>query len=86
MEFAEGYERHEHAAFLKFIEPFHVLPLSAETAWKTGQIRRRLRSAGRPVGDNDLLIAATALHHGIPLVTRNQSDFEDIEGLDVVGY
>lgn len=35
----------------------------------------------RPLGD--ALIAATALHHGLTLVTRNEKDF-DIPGLTVI--
>jgi len=34
----------------------------------------------------DLRIAATAVAHHATLVTRNVSDFEDIEGLAVVDW
>lgn len=40
---------------------------------------RRLRKMGLA----DSLIAATALEHKIPLITRNTSDYDWIEGLDV---
>lgn len=33
--------------------------------------------------DPDLLIAATALHHDLTLVTRNRKHFERIPGLDL---
>ena len=32
----------------------------------------------------DAIIAATALHLNLPLVTRNTEDFKDIDGLDLV--
>jgi len=31
----------------------------------------------------DAIIAATAMTHGIPLVTRNEDDFKHIAGLDL---
>lgn len=44
-------------------------------------IRSRLESAGRPIGGNDMLIAAQALRHGLVLVTDNQGEFSRIEDL-----
>ena len=41
-------------------------------------------SRGRPRQDNDLWIAATALRHGLPLVTHNRRDFEDISELRII--
>jgi len=38
---------------------------------------------GRPVPSIDSLLAATALHHELRLVTRNQKDF-DYPGLEVI--
>ncbi|MBI4493912.1 MAG: type II toxin-antitoxin system VapC family toxin [Chloroflexi bacterium] len=45
------------------------------------RIRGQLRRSGRVVGDPDLLIAATALHHHLILVTRNLRDFSRIPDL-----
>jgi tRNA(fMet)-specific endonuclease VapC len=35
------------------------------------------------IGDMDLLIAATALQHGLTLLTNNRSHFERLEGLTI---
>ncbi|MBF0144679.1 MAG: PIN domain-containing protein [Magnetococcales bacterium] len=32
----------------------------------------------------DALIAATALTHGVPLMTRNTADFQNIDGLTLI--
>lgn len=45
-----------------------------------------LRRLGRPAGDLDVLIAATAMARGHALLTRNKRHFADIPGLDVRGY
>ena len=44
---------------------------------------RLLVEVGRPVPTVDSLLAATALHHELRLVTRNARDF-DYPGLDVI--
>ena len=41
-------------------------------------------SIGRPIGCGDCWIAATAVRHGLPLVTHNASHFVDIPGLKVL--
>lgn len=40
-----------------------------------------LQRTGQPIGDNDILIAATALHHGLALATRNLAHFHRVPGL-----
>jgi hypothetical protein len=44
---------------------------------------RLLALAGRPLPSIDSLLAATALHHELRLVTRNQKDF-NYPGLEVI--
>jgi hypothetical protein len=44
---------------------------------------RLLAEVGRPVPTTDSLLAATALHHELRLVTRNSTDFE-YPGLEVI--
>lgn len=49
-----------------------VLPVDARFADRWGRL---LATAGRPVPAIDSLLAATALTHGLTLVTRNLRDF-----------
>ena len=51
-----------------------------------GQSTAHLRRIGRPAGDMDVLIAATALANGHCLVTRDVSHFAAIPGLTVEDY
>ncbi|MSU63499.1 MAG: type II toxin-antitoxin system VapC family toxin [Pedosphaera sp.] len=60
--------------------------LNREIAWQAGQLSRQLRSAGQTIGDNDLWIAATALHHRLAVVTDNAMHFQRVSGLQVVPY
>jgi tRNA(fMet)-specific endonuclease VapC len=45
------------------------------------RVRGELRRAGMIIGDFDLLIAATALHHKLTVVTRNVRHFQRIPEL-----
>jgi tRNA(fMet)-specific endonuclease VapC len=44
-------------------------------------IRTRLEQIGRPIGGNDLLIAAQAVALGYTIVTDNEGEFARIDGL-----
>lgn len=57
-----------------------VLSIDARVADRWGGL---VAQAGRPLPAIDSLLAATALVHGLTLVTRNRRDFQ-IEGLAVV--
>ncbi|HWZ45420.1 MAG TPA: hypothetical protein VNW97_18235 [Candidatus Saccharimonadales bacterium] len=46
-----------------------------------GKLRARLEHAGRPIGGNDLLIAAQAIALGYAIVTDNEREFGMIDGL-----
>ena len=58
-----------------------ILPFEAPADATYGVIRTRLEKAGRPIGGNDLLIAAQAIALGYTLVTGNEKEFARIEGL-----
>jgi tRNA(fMet)-specific endonuclease VapC len=51
-----------------------------------GAIRAELESAGKPIGPNDLLIAAHASSLGAVLVTANTSEFGRVRGLAVENW
>ena len=57
-----------------------ILPVDAHVADRWG---RMTATARRPVPAIDSLLAATAAHHGLSLVTRNERDFADF-GLEVI--
>ena len=67
---------------------FESLAFDAEAARAYGRIYAAAAAAGRKARGAravDLLIAATAASEGLPLFTRNGTDFESLEGLvDVV--
>jgi len=48
-----------------------------------GGIRAALEAAGKPIGGNDLLIAAHAHATGATIVTANTDEFKRIRGLSV---
>jgi predicted nucleic acid-binding protein len=60
-----------------------VLPYDVATARVFGEVRAALETAGTIVADADLQIAATALHHGLELVTGNLRHFERVSRLRV---
>ena len=60
-----------------------VIDLDAEVARRYGRLWAHLRSIGRPIGPNDLWIAAHALARDVPLVTHNLSEFRRVPDLSV---
>ena len=52
-----------------------ILPLQERADAAYGELRARLEKAGRPIGANDLLIAAHAATLGYVLVTDNEKEF-----------
>ena len=60
------------------------LPWDASTGLLWAKLLAELRTAGRAMPIKDSMIAATALIHGLTVVTRNISDFEKagVEVLD----
>ena len=58
-----------------------VLPFEASADAIYGLLRARLERAGRPIGGNDLLIAAQVVACGHTLVTDNEREFAAIEEL-----
>jgi tRNA(fMet)-specific endonuclease VapC len=63
-----------------------VLPLTFETAKAYGSIRADLERTGRPIGSNDLWIAAHARAEGLTLVTNNLKEFRRVRGLKLQNW
>lgn len=68
-----------------FMEGATLLLPTAHTAAKYGQVKFALKTIGRPIPENDIWIAATALEHGLPLVTRD-AHFAHVPGLTVLNW
>lgn len=66
-----------------FLEPYPVVQLSRTILVRLAQLRVELRRSGRLIPDFDPLIAATALEHGLTLVTNNPADYQDVPGLQL---
>ena len=69
----------EEAALRQIIGSCVELPLDEPTVQQTILLRQQLR-----IKLPDAIIAATALTHGLPLLTRNTSDFSAVPGLLVL--
>jgi hypothetical protein len=69
----------EYATMQAFVQNVAVLPLDELVTQHTIGLRQQHR-----VKLPDAIIAATALAHGIPLLTRNVSDFRALAGLAVL--
>jgi tRNA(fMet)-specific endonuclease VapC len=75
---------------LQLLEEFKtlvpVLPIP-ENAGKTyGAIRASLESQGKPIGNNDLWIAAHAKAATLTIVTNNEQEFKRVPGLRVQNW
>ncbi len=64
--------------------PCRGFEVSAAAAY--GKLRVALERAGRPIGPNDMLIAAHALSLGLVLVTDNVKEFKRVRGLKVENW
>lgn len=62
------------------------LPVDAEVSIKAADVTTALEKKGQPIEAADIFIAATALAHGLILVTRNTRHFERIPDLVVENW
>jgi tRNA(fMet)-specific endonuclease VapC len=85
-EFAEGFDAGKEQDCWHCLRRDSILILDRNIAWRAGQIARGLRASGITMGDNDLWIAATALHHKLAVVTANIQRFQRVIGLQVLSY
>ncbi|MBW1706240.1 MAG: type II toxin-antitoxin system VapC family toxin [Deltaproteobacteria bacterium] len=66
-----------------FCEKNIILSLTDEIVVKAAEIYAYLRERGELIGDADILIAASALAHGMGVVTNNENHFRRITDLHV---
>ena len=74
------------AAVESVLAGFAVLDLTTEIARLHAQLLADLMERGQKIGAHDLIIAATALRYGFPVLTSNLKDFRRVSGLDVLPF
>lgn len=77
--------RHRRLTTLQLASVLEPLPVDDRVAEAWSGLVASLRAAGRRMSVNDSWIAATALAHEIPVVTKD-ADFDDLPGLTVIAY
>ena len=89
-EYRYGIRRSQHRAeyerwLCSALVAMSVLPVLEPTTHHYAAICHNLRTAGTPIPTNDAWIAALALEHGLPIVTRDQH-FDLVTGLTRLGW
>ncbi|MCL0062408.1 type II toxin-antitoxin system VapC family toxin [Thermodesulfovibrionales bacterium] len=65
----------------RLLDIVQVISFDMECAKIFGTIKSKLRSIGKPTGEVDALLAATAIANKAVFITANKKHFENIEGL-----
>ncbi len=79
---AESRHRRTYEAWLESELPhFDVLAVTDETAVTYAALRVALKRSGRPIPANDAWIAALALQHQLPVLSRDQH-FDAVAGVE----
>jgi tRNA(fMet)-specific endonuclease VapC len=83
---AQSRHKKRYEAWLgRFIQDSKVLIIDPETTVHYATIRVELRKNGRPIPSNDVWIAALALQHAQPILSRDEH-FDTISGLQRIGW
>ena len=64
---------------------FDVLAITDETTLPYAALRTRLKTLGRPIPANDAWIAALAMQHDLPILSRDEH-FDALPGIRRVGW
>jgi predicted nucleic acid-binding protein len=77
---ADTATRAQRLATLGAVADMAVVPVDERVALAWARLRVQLAESGRRVNVNDLWIAATAVTHGLPVVTQD-AGFDPLEGI-----
>jgi tRNA(fMet)-specific endonuclease VapC len=68
------------------LQDLTILDVTYDVAYAFGSIRAPLLDRGLPAPSMDLLIAATALAHGLTLVTHNTTHYASVSGISLLDW
>ena len=71
-----GIRESEETVTEELLSSLDCLPVTLQIARRAGLLRATQRRLGRTFALDDMMIAATAIHYGYPLITDNRKDFE----------
>ena len=78
---ADSRHQKEYESWLNLqLRHFEILAITDQTAIAYATLRLALRRAGRPIPANDAWIAALALQHRLPILSRD-ARFDEIAGV-----
>ena len=80
IELLAGFAPSDVVSVERTLSAFNMLEVTRDIALRTADLRR---SQTRKMKLPDALIYATALEHGLTLVTRNTEDFEGMDGVSI---
>lgn len=63
-----------------------ILDFTTAVARRHAQVYSDLARRGQVIGAHDMIIAATALHHGLSLLTGNIDEFSRVPNLNLVRF
>lgn len=92
MELRHGCRRHDRPDQLwerirsQLLVRVQILAFGEKEAVLAGDIWAALEAEGTPIGTEDVVIAATALAHGLTLASRNLRHFSQVKSLSVVNW
>jgi tRNA(fMet)-specific endonuclease VapC len=69
-----------------FLEPFEIIAFDDLMTYVYADIREKMEKTGALIGPNDLLIASIVKFYDGILVTNNEQEFRQIEGLRVENW
>jgi predicted nucleic acid-binding protein len=75
LEIHAGMQEHERYATQKLLSRFVTYDMDSDIAERAGDYIREYRNQGLTLAISDAIIAATAIQHGLTLVTFNPKDF-----------
>ena len=67
--------------YRQFFAAYDILPVTSSIVNEFARLRAHLHQIGLPIEDFDLIIAATAIHYDLELITGNLRHFERVPGL-----